>query len=277
MGELILCNQEIAAMPYYLENISCNVYSLEELCYCIGQNLYLIDRDFMNRELCVWIEKELGEKQLADRLENRMKEGSDLADFVEEILRECCYLEENEIQRILTVLKEMQNKSVFECGKIRADRLTENKKYVHAILEYRQLLQMEADCKSQPVLCGNIWHNMGTAFARLFLFHEAAECFLEAYTRNQNHESLVACMAAYKCGGEPEQMDVIADKYGIAAEEREEISNYWKQISRGEAILAFEQEVDELFAENGDAPEENVRLMELIRNWKKEYNRNGRM
>ena len=33
MGELILCSQQLAAMPYYIENVSLNVYSLDELCY----------------------------------------------------------------------------------------------------------------------------------------------------------------------------------------------------------------------------------------------------
>ena len=35
MGDLILCNQQLAAMPYYIENVSLNVYSLDELCYYI--------------------------------------------------------------------------------------------------------------------------------------------------------------------------------------------------------------------------------------------------
>ena len=35
MGELILCSQQLAAMPYYIENVSLNVYSLDELCYYI--------------------------------------------------------------------------------------------------------------------------------------------------------------------------------------------------------------------------------------------------
>ena len=42
MGELILCSHPIAAMPYYIDNISLNVYSLEELCYYIENHLYLI-------------------------------------------------------------------------------------------------------------------------------------------------------------------------------------------------------------------------------------------
>ena len=55
MGELILCSHPIAAMPYYIDNISLNVYSLEELCYYIENHLYLIEADFMSEELCLWI------------------------------------------------------------------------------------------------------------------------------------------------------------------------------------------------------------------------------
>ena len=68
MGELILCSHPIAAMPYYIDNISLNVYSLEELCYYIENHLYLIEADFMSEELCLWIGQELDEKDLAQSL-----------------------------------------------------------------------------------------------------------------------------------------------------------------------------------------------------------------
>lgn len=62
MGELILCSHPIAAMPYYIDNISLNVYSLEELCYYIENHLYLIEADFMSEELCLWIGQNLMKK-----------------------------------------------------------------------------------------------------------------------------------------------------------------------------------------------------------------------
>ena len=52
MGELLLCNEDIAAMPYYIEGVSINVYSIEELNYYIINNTYLLDDDFMSLELC---------------------------------------------------------------------------------------------------------------------------------------------------------------------------------------------------------------------------------
>ena len=37
MGELLLCGRELASVPYYIESISLNVYSLEEICYYLKE------------------------------------------------------------------------------------------------------------------------------------------------------------------------------------------------------------------------------------------------
>ena len=160
MGELILCSHPIAAMPYYIDNISLNVYSLEELCYYIENHLYLIEADFMSEELCLWIGQELDEKDLAQSLRSVLLGNGSLSDFTELILRSCGYCSEDTIRHIRSVLLDMQNKSVFECSKIRADRYMESEKYVKAIHEYRKLLGMEEECKKNPVLEGNIRHNL---------------------------------------------------------------------------------------------------------------------
>ena len=64
MGELILCNQNMAAFPYYVEEAAIGVYSLEELSYYICHNVYLLRSDFMNEDLCNWLEWELKLKML---------------------------------------------------------------------------------------------------------------------------------------------------------------------------------------------------------------------
>ena len=58
MGKLILCEKPLAALPYYIENLSLNIYSAEELCYYIENNVYLLEQDFMDDELIEWIGKE---------------------------------------------------------------------------------------------------------------------------------------------------------------------------------------------------------------------------
>lgn len=65
MSGYILCQTEKAAVPYYIESISTNIYTLEELCYYLYHNLYLVDDTILNEGLCVWIEKELKLPSLA--------------------------------------------------------------------------------------------------------------------------------------------------------------------------------------------------------------------
>ena len=48
MSGYILCQTKKAEKPYFVENISTNIYSLEELCYYLYNNLYMEDSSVMN-------------------------------------------------------------------------------------------------------------------------------------------------------------------------------------------------------------------------------------
>ena len=69
MGKLLLCSHELASVPYYIENIALNVYSLEEMCCYLKHNIDLVEPSFMDDELIAWIRTELKMPSLADRLE----------------------------------------------------------------------------------------------------------------------------------------------------------------------------------------------------------------
>ena len=43
MSGYILCQTKKAEHPYFITNISMNIYSIEELCYYLYHNLYLAD------------------------------------------------------------------------------------------------------------------------------------------------------------------------------------------------------------------------------------------
>ena len=68
MSGYILCQTKTADSPYFIENISTNIYTLEELCYYLFHNLYLIDDTVMNERLCLWLQDELNLPGLAARL-----------------------------------------------------------------------------------------------------------------------------------------------------------------------------------------------------------------
>ena len=185
MGELIFCEHSLAAMPYYIEEVSWNVYSLEELSYFIGQNVSILNESFMSEELNDWIETEFGETKLAQTLREQQKRGA-LYRYVEAILNSCGYYKKEEIKQICTTLQELQKKSPLERGKISADRYMENGKIEQAILEYLSLLRMDTGAGS---LRGKILHNLGVAYAGFFQFEEAAECFCLAYKESKEKAS----------------------------------------------------------------------------------------
>lgn len=281
MGALLLCNRPIAAMPYYIEALSVNIYSLEELCYVIEHHPFLLDEGFFDDELILWIEREVGEGELAEGLRQSLRKEQGITKLVELILNATGYMSYEAGMRILSQIREMQHKTVFERRKMRADRYVENKKYINALLEYRRILQMEEECKKNPVVCGNIWHNQGTVFARLFLFREAKECFEKAYQYHMNLESVYEAMAACRYLGEDEELRKLAAKYGVDEQEVAELGEHWTRISRSEAIVNVEEEIDAIFAEEGDffgenTLEENRALMQMLHEWKVEYQKNCR-
>ena len=73
MGNLVLCHEQHAAHPYEISRIHCKIYTIEELCYYLCNNLYLIDYTIMNEQLCNWLDEELGLSALSEQLREMMQ------------------------------------------------------------------------------------------------------------------------------------------------------------------------------------------------------------
>lgn len=265
-----MCNQMLASLPYYIEEASLNVYSLEELSYYIENNLYLVEIDFMNEELCTWVDKELGLKDTAAQLREICRQNGTLAEFVECLLSQSGYLDSEQMKQITAGLADMEHKSEFECVKMKADRYVENGRYISAIYEYRRLLGMETD--ANEVLLGNIWHNLGKAYAGLFLYGEAAQCLKRAYELNQNTESLRECLSAYRYIGDEHGFERAAAGFDMSEEERLDFDGTLALQGWTEDIESFEQQLEELFAVGKQA-----QIEQLIDDWKETYRKNCRI
>ena len=68
MSGYILCQVKRAKNPYYISSISTNIYSIEELCYYLYHNIYLLDETIINEQLLVWMKEELHLRRLYHRL-----------------------------------------------------------------------------------------------------------------------------------------------------------------------------------------------------------------
>ena len=120
MGNLILCHDRHAAHPYEISRIHCRIFTIEELCYYLCNNLYLIDYTIMNEPLCTWLEEEIGMKELAEQLRDLMRMRGSVENFVLTILKASKIYKESEMIRIQNVLEHLKNQKDVERRSIKA-------------------------------------------------------------------------------------------------------------------------------------------------------------
>ena len=121
MRNAVLCVGNYAKQPYTFQKIGVKVYCVEELCYCLGENAYLLDHAIVSKELVDWIDKQCGLTQLAGELNGLINHQASESAFVGTILQYVGYQTEEEIHHIETVLSEGASMDAGEKRKARAD------------------------------------------------------------------------------------------------------------------------------------------------------------
>ena len=72
----------------------------------------------------------------------------------------------------------------------------ESKKYNLAIVFYRNILNKGKSNELGDEFYGDVYHNLGVAYARMFEYSTAAACFKAAYNRNKKTECMEAVIKA---------------------------------------------------------------------------------
>ncbi|MCR4797698.1 MAG: hypothetical protein K5853_04530 [Lachnospiraceae bacterium] len=269
MGELIYCRNPIAANPYFLDEVSLNIYSMEELSYFIYHNPYLLNASFMNMDLCNWIGRELNETELSKQLKELIAQNSPLSIFVGKLLGSNGYLSVAEIKKTMEVVSALENKSETECKKIRADRLMEKNKLIDAIYEYESIIDEPKDLSME--LLGNTYHNLGVAYARMFFFDQAVHCFESAYLNNKNRGSLKAMFYAIRCMKDESLFQMMLSKYHVPDEVKEMLKDDVTRVSSCEEISRYQDRINHLRADYSDEDAYYAQLGQEVSNWTKEY------
>ena len=104
---------------------------------------------------------------------------------------------------------------------------------------------------------GNVWHNLGVAYGKLFLLERAAECFAKAYELNQSEESFEAWQTTSEAAGK-----LPGGKAGQQAEtiaQAESITTQAECESSGQSAEEPEGGWDEYLEELKRAYRESVR------------------
>ena len=196
MSRIILGTGMYADSPFYVEKFYVNLYSVEELCYLFVEKAELLDQDIMQRELVRWLDEQCGLNQLAHTLYSLLNQNGSTAAFVGTIL-EYVNLYPEEITALTEqTIRNNEGLNPYERGKAKADYMLQNRKYYTALKQYYSLLERIPDTDSR--LRAGVLHNMGVSCAKLFMFRQAADRFLQAYETDGNEESLELYLAALR-------------------------------------------------------------------------------
>ena len=184
MNRVVICTGKQSQVPYYLDKLFVSVSSIEELCYVMHENAFMLDKDFLTVPLVEWIEKSLKLPDLARELYPLVTHNGNVFSFVSAIMEYVGYYSSEEIKKVEGILKMNVSLSSYEKQKSKADFLFENRHYSLALREYLKLLDMlpidEFAIKSK------IYNNIGCAYMTNYMYSKAKEAFKEAIKNDDN-------------------------------------------------------------------------------------------
>ncbi len=268
MGELIWCAQEDAKQPFTIQPMNFPIYSMEELAFYIEQNFYALDKNLINHNLARWLREELDKDELADELSQGIRTGQSAYHLALMIMKESGMYTQQELAVLRNRFSNMDGKTVIECRKMKADQFLKDGKYAMAVREYRQILSTENLDKMTDELRSVLYHNQGVAYARMFLFPEACECFWKAYQQNHSQKSREAYLYAlnYTEDGEVEDKSV---EMNLDFDTMREVFGKFQKAGTDDANLEERLKVQDVIRASKDLSLTERR--NLLEEWKRTY------
>lgn len=233
MGRAIMLCGNDAKTPYRLINPDVLVYNIEELCFLLRENAFLLDVDVMDKRLVNWIDAECGLHTLAASLYSLVHQKGSVTAFVMTILEYVGNYTIAELKETERLLKQGASLNVYEKYKKRIDYMVGNGKLVQAMEEYDELLALLPEVENE--LSAKVLHNKAVAMTGLFLFEQAAECFIASHEMYPLKETYIEYLAAKRLSlGEEDYISFVAtlpEAYedSLELERRvEDITESWK-------------------------------------------------
>lgn len=272
----ILCRTKPADTPFYIENISTNIYSIEELCFYLYNNLYLVDETILNGKLCDWLANVLGLQALAKKVRTLLEQKAQVGEVIIPIFKEIYYLSHEEMRIFSAKLEQYEAQPERVRMKMKADYLYGNEKYRNALNIYKASLRLPAPDETGSQFDGSVYYNMGCAYARLFDFSEARECFRTAYDLLHSNRVLTGYLTAVFLADGEDQMRKTANSLGVDPETtekvREQIEEARESFDQSAAAARYQELKDRM--ENGDTQGYETGMKDYLKELTDSYHKN---
>ena len=275
MSSLILCNTVKAENPFYFELTGTNIYTIEELCYYIYNNIYIITEEIFDDDLVFWLREELEMAELSEKISDMLLHKNSLKDLVVTIFCSADYYIEKEIKSLIEIMDSLEGMPILLRRKMKADNYMKYKNFSLALKEYESILKSpkinELDSKDH----GNIIHNLGIVRMNVSSFSAAAECFKDAYAKNNNKESLIHYLCALKLDKRDEEYEDALLNYNVKNDTIIDIEERFLRLGREAKSSSKYIMVDRLInlKHEGRVNEYYEAIDKMIGDWKLDYKR----
>ena len=215
MGRVILCETTSATTSYIFPNTKIEVFSYEELCFYIYNNIALISEEYIGVLMFNWIEDELKLPELADTLRAvKEKDTTDLTDLLTTILTYKEYYTIPEIKEFILQMERLKGLTPPQFRKLQGDGFLRYHKYLKAAAIYDEILDQYPDIQNEKLL-GEIYHNRAIALANNFELKEAMDSYLKAYELTGSTSSIYEYLLLMATIKERADIEVLAKYYDV--------------------------------------------------------------
>ena len=213
----IICSTAPALKPYNIKGLGISIYSIEELCYYIYNNIFDINEGFVNDELLDFLSNELKEGILAQRLRDMQKMGKKEYEQLILIVSYSDYLSANELLDFKTSIQRLSGCKKLQRYKLKADSLFKKGRIEKAVSIYNLIINDEDFLQGSDIFKSSIYHNLAGGYAYSFHYKKAFNNYYKAYRYQKDDRNLFAClMALYMDIQETDEFMKQAISYGFS-------------------------------------------------------------
>ncbi|MEE0289144.1 MAG: tetratricopeptide repeat protein [Lachnospiraceae bacterium] len=273
MGKLIQCSSPLALTPYHFRLTDTNVYSMEEVCYYIWHNIYMIQEEVFDREFVMWIEKELHMEETSHKLACLIQDHKNLKDIVVTICCSCDYYDEEEINALIRLMDEIEQMPAYARKKHKGDTYLACHSYEKALEEYEKVFESDEILHAEKEAYGSIFHNMGVAYSNLAEFRKAAEYFLKAYEQNKKDASLAQGLFALRLSKDVEGYKKALVDFDVSPEKQLQWEKEYTQVISQSSQCREALKIEKLrnVMKSGNVAEYYDKVHKYVLDWKNEY------
>lgn len=273
MGKLIQCSSPLALTPYHFRLTDTNVYSMEEVCYYIWHNIYMIQEEVFDREFVMWTEKELHMEETSHKLACLIQDHKNLKDIVVTICCSCDYYDEEEINALIRLMDEIEQMPAYARKKHKGDTYLACHSYEKALEEYEKVFESDEILHAEKEAYGSIFHNMGVAYSNLAEFRKAAEYFLKAYEQNKKDASLSQGLFALRLSKDVEGYKKALVDFDVSPEKQLQWEKEYTQVTSQSSQCREALKIEKLrnVMKSGNVAEYYDKVHKYVLDWKNEY------